>query len=151
MAFVEAAFMGQAPRQLCARQRIEKSNHADRNVRLLDTVDHRLSHRDFLGIKPDDKAGGDEHAVTVNLMDALGDVAPGVLLLLHLHERLWIRALDADENSEEVRVLHRLQQLVVIRDVDRGFGRELERKSTRLNSSHVEISYAVFCLKKKKK
>src|SRR6266496_1972719 len=26
-----------------------------------------------------------------------------------------------------------------------------ERKSTRLNSSHVEISYAVFCLKKKKK
>src|SRR5690349_25052475 len=26
-----------------------------------------------------------------------------------------------------------------------------DRKSTRLNSSHVEISYAVFCLKKKKK
>src|SRR6202047_2834931 len=60
-------------------------------------------------------------------MDALRDVAPGVLLLLHLHERLWIRALDADENREEVRVLHRLQQLVVIGDIDRGFGRELER------------------------
>src|SRR5690349_22149603 len=29
--------------------------------------------------------------------------------------------------------------------------RLLDRKSTRLNSSHVEISYAVFCLKKKKK
>src|SRR5690349_23027212 len=29
--------------------------------------------------------------------------------------------------------------------------REIDRKSTRLNSSHVEISYAVFCLKKKKK
>src|SRR3989442_8516672 len=28
---------------------------------------------------------------------------------------------------------------------------ELDRKSTRLNSSHVRISYAVFCLKKKKK
>src|SRR5438874_10497188 len=28
---------------------------------------------------------------------------------------------------------------------------QLDRKSTRLNSSHVEISYAVFCLKKKKK
>src|SRR5690349_24237054 len=26
----------------------------------------------------------------------------------------------------------------------------IDRKSTRLNSSHVEISYAVFCLKKKK-
>src|SRR5437773_6697330 len=29
--------------------------------------------------------------------------------------------------------------------------RELDRKSTRLNSSHITISYAVFCLKKKKK
>src|SRR5690554_7680234 len=27
----------------------------------------------------------------------------------------------------------------------------VDRKSTRLNSSHVRISYAVFCLKKKKK
>src|SRR5690349_22867427 len=27
---------------------------------------------------------------------------------------------------------------------------QADRKSTRLNSSHVEISYAVFCLKKKK-
>src|SRR5437870_8750601 len=31
-----------------------------------------------------------------------------------------------------------------------GIGRSLDRKSTRLNSSHVAISYAVFCLKKKK-
>src|SRR5688572_31179063 len=29
--------------------------------------------------------------------------------------------------------------------------REVDRKSTRLNSSHSQISYAVFCLKKKKK
>src|SRR2546426_7856051 len=28
---------------------------------------------------------------------------------------------------------------------------EIDRKSTRLNSSHLVISYAVFCLKKKKK
>src|SRR5690554_8123847 len=28
---------------------------------------------------------------------------------------------------------------------------KLDRKSTRLNSSHVRISYAVFCLKKKRK
>src|SRR3989442_11652714 len=35
----------------------------------------------------------------------------------------------------------------------RGGGRQApgDRKSTRLNSSHVRISYAVFCLKKKKK
>src|SRR5690625_5658961 len=30
-------------------------------------------------------------------------------------------------------------------------GRQADRKSTRLNSSHVAISYAVFCLKKKTK
>src|SRR5699024_12689636 len=32
----------------------------------------------------------------------------------------------------------------------RGLADALDRKSTRLNSSHVSISYAVFCLKKKK-
>src|SRR3712207_7068799 len=31
-----------------------------------------------------------------------------------------------------------------------GRGRRADRKSTRLNSSHANISYAVFCLKKKK-
>src|SRR3712207_8881467 len=31
------------------------------------------------------------------------------------------------------------------------FGDGQDRKSTRLNSSHANISYAVFCLKKKKK
>src|SRR5690554_7535004 len=31
------------------------------------------------------------------------------------------------------------------------FEADKDRKSTRLNSSHVRISYAVFCLKKKKK
>src|SRR5207302_2127951 len=36
---------------------------------------------------------------------------------------------------------------VVVHDADAARG---DRKSTRLNSSHVKISYAVFCLKKKK-
>src|SRR5437773_12555428 len=41
----------------------------------------------------------------------------------------------------------------VVRDVesDTRDGRAEDRKSTRLNSSHITISYAVFCLKKKKK
>src|SRR5688572_31866353 len=34
---------------------------------------------------------------------------------------------------------------------NRGRDRLEDRKSTRLNSSHSQISYAVFCLKKKKK
>src|SRR5438874_9947369 len=36
-------------------------------------------------------------------------------------------------------------------DVERRRNGRRDRKSTRLNSSHVEISYAVFCLKKKKR
>src|SRR5256885_9315241 len=36
------------------------------------------------------------------------------------------------------------------RDVGGPRGQRLDRKSTRLNSSHLVISYAVFCLKKKK-
>src|SRR3989442_11094543 len=37
------------------------------------------------------------------------------------------------------------------RGLGSSLGRLQDRKSTRLNSSHVRISYAVFCLKKKKK
>src|SRR5438105_12769102 len=37
-----------------------------------------------------------------------------------------------------------------VRDVEGAFRRDADRKSTRLNSSHEWISYAVFCLKKKK-
>src|SRR3712207_7290271 len=36
-------------------------------------------------------------------------------------------------------------------EVDRPDRKTRDRKSTRLNSSHANISYAVFCLKKKKK
>src|SRR5690242_20881169 len=46
----------------------------------------------------------------------------------------------------------------VLRDLDQQYqqngakmGFTVDRKSTRLNSSHMSISYAVFCLKKKKK
>src|SRR5438034_3840040 len=38
-----------------------------------------------------------------------------------------------------------------IESVPAKFEQEIDRKSTRLNSSHTVISYAVFCLKKKKK
>src|SRR5438876_2575789 len=37
-----------------------------------------------------------------------------------------------------------------VRQVQEHFPGEKDRKSTRLNSSHPSISYAVFCLKKKK-
>src|SRR5947208_13270332 len=50
----------------------------------------------------------------------------------------WERRRDAGETKERVRKGNNNKHLV-------------DRKSTRLNSSHQIISYAVFCLKKKKK
>src|SRR2546426_3882819 len=40
--------------------------------------------------------------------------------------------------------------IFMLRQMQQGGNRALDRKSTRLNSSHLVISYAVFCLKKKK-
>src|SRR5438045_5954970 len=52
---------------------------------------------------------------------------------------------DAERELQRVRLVPR-----DLSHVDGG-ARRRDRKSTRLNSSHLGISYAVFCLKKKKK
>src|SRR5215216_7702406 len=69
------------------------------------------------------------------------DTATTEIYTLSLHDALPIsRALDrraGDRRQLGDRRVH--------------VGRERDRKSTRLNSSHQIISYAVFCLKKKKK
>src|SRR5438874_13789976 len=59
---------------------------------------------------------------------------------LSLHDALpiWIEGLDLLPHP------HALDDVG-----DGGQARRQDRKSTRLNSSHVETSYAVFCLKKK--
>src|SRR2546430_8064123 len=44
---------------------------------------------------------------------------------------------------------HVVQALHVVRTVANQNVQQIDRKSTRLNSSHSQISYAVFCLKKK--
>src|SRR3989442_2032005 len=44
----------------------------------------------------------------------------------------------------------KLDELELLAGRAAGHAQDLDRKSTRLNSSHVRISYAVFCLKKKK-
>src|SRR5438067_4502617 len=74
---------------------------------------------------------------------------------LALAENVFIRAGKGSETTDEVGGC----QLVVRPAPARGsrprppreVAPQLDRKSTRLNSSHVSISYAVFCLKKKNK
>src|SRR5580698_623864 len=48
-------------------------------------------------------------------------------------------------------LLRSRRERLVPADVGLSAGRRRDRKSTRLNSSHMSLSYAVFCLKKKKK
>src|SRR2546426_1679454 len=70
--------------------------------------------------------------------------------------RLLLRAVDVEHQPHlhpaRERVAHQLLHVrrgeVVDADEDRAA--RGDRKSTRLNSSHLVISYAVFCLKKKK-
>src|SRR3712207_8773739 len=60
---------------------------------------------------------------------------------------------DYARASEIAREAARLGQRIDRTHATRVFEKTLteDRKSTRLNSSHANISYAVFCLKKKKK
>src|SRR2546426_4727994 len=82
------------------------------------------------------------------------DTATTEIYTLSLHDALPICLLD-----EEVAVDRRMDR-VAQRAQARAVGsdsqidvedQQTDRKSTRLNSSHLVISYAVFCLKKKKK
>src|SRR2546430_6686738 len=68
--------------------------------------------------------------------------------------RFEVQALDdSDDETVEIvarRLAHWRRQGILVSHVRRGSRAGLDRKSTRLNSSHSQISYAVFCLKKKK-
>src|SRR5690554_7708937 len=60
--------------------------------------------------------------------------------------------IDVEITSEDLLLLE--QELAAVTPeemkIETNKGYNEDRKSTRLNSSHVRISYAVFCLKKKK-
>src|SRR6266496_6176017 len=68
------------------------------------------------------------------------DTATTEIYTLSLHDALPVLPKRFRRHEADTGFWHRLAG-AIMRD----------RKSTRLNSSHVEISYAVFCLKKKKK
>src|SRR5690606_418183 len=94
-----------------------------------------------------------EHSVKARLERALCD--GGVESAARVDDRaLDLRAhhlqVELLPLQEPVRPLTRLVDLFLAVDVFerlQALGRALDRKSTRLNSSHVKISYAVFCLK----
>src|SRR5690554_3731251 len=60
------------------------------------------------------------------------------------------KARTENNQLEQYRALEKKTYLVPFADAA-VLLHQIDRKSTRLNSSHVRISYAVFCLKKKKK
>src|SRR5690606_41684924 len=77
---------------------------------------------------------------------------PYTTLFRSLHPRPDLRGLRADHLRQRVDGPDR-GHLRAVRLPGRPGADQLkvDRKSTRLNSSHVKISYAVFCLKKKKR
>src|SRR5207249_11991688 len=81
---------------------------------------------------------------TLSLHDAL-PICPGVV-----DAGVPDRERTGDHWRAQLRVAHSLQERLVPLDHHSVPGLR-DRKSTRLNSSHVSISYAVFCLKKKNK
>src|SRR2546430_3915048 len=80
------------------------------------------------------------------------DTATTEIYTLSLHDALPISREWHDDLDELLgdRIEDRLHNPLHHRFRDLGRHHQTDRKSTRLNSSHSQISYAVFCLKKKK-
>src|SRR5215217_9188200 len=78
--------------------------------------------------------------------------APGIYTWLPLGLRVLrkIENIVRDE-MDSIGAQELLFPALLPREPYQASGRWTDRKSTRLNSSHANISYAVFCLKKKKK
>src|SRR5436853_3946460 len=76
-----------------------------------------------------------------------------MLKLGGLVDELDLMHYGGDQHYYETKLKQEHAHVICLRcgKVEEFFGEPLDRKSTRLNSSHLGISYAVFCLKKKKK
>src|SRR5690606_40691455 len=86
------------------------------------------------------------------LFRSLHFLGAGTFLLLQRRLQRFPRPGKASRHAGRARTRHVRGDLADHRSPDRtGDGGQGDRKSTRLNSSHVKISYAVFCLKKKTK
>src|SRR3712207_8680932 len=86
------------------------------------------------------------------LADIISDTPARDTVVLDIHELSPFAdyfVITAGANERQLRAINRA---VAERMAEAGIRpQRIDRKSTRLNSSHANISYAVFCLKKKKK
>src|SRR2546429_939657 len=78
-------------------------------------------------------------------------VADGVQAEVRLYDRLFTDPQPDAGGKDFLTLLNPDSLKVVTAYVEPSLANAQDRKSTRLNSSHGYISYAVFCLKKKKK
>src|SRR5690554_7161065 len=78
------------------------------------------------------------------------DTATTEIYTLSLHDALPILERRTSEEINSA-LLRTHKGAIEVPTCMMGLTSGSDRKSTRLNSSHVRISYAVFCLKKKKK
>src|SRR5436305_8087667 len=79
------------------------------------------------------------------------DPATTEIYTLSLHDALPISCRPSRLSCSITQFAHAACQSVFPPTGPGSAGKPTDRKSTRLNSSHVRISYAVFCLKKKRK
>src|SRR5690625_6997782 len=84
----------------------------------------------------------DEKQVFVDI----GQKSEGIIPISELSNLHVENPADIVEEGEELTL-----EVKKVEDEEIVLSKKLDRKSTRLNSSHVAISYAVFCLKKKNK
>src|SRR5438067_6003259 len=89
-----------------------------------------------------------DHSAAINLFFFIAP-APIDIYTLSLHDALPIFTRISRRRPEGRRGGHP-RDAAAARSPRRDDLNRRDRKSTRLNSSHVSISYAVFCLKKKK-
>src|SRR5262245_10443864 len=85
------------------------------------------------------------------------DVSAAVYEWNYAEQMIAIRLAEAEGNVDRERLTHDVfsERFLIKRPLLQALepdtaGAPVDRKSTRLNSSHLGISYAVFCLKKKK-
>src|SRR5690625_5906737 len=81
---------------------------------------------------------------------SFNDAAPTEIYTLSLHDALPIFSVDSFPVGLSIG-MSGVQTMIALFLFGIVSTLMTDRKSTRLNSSHVAISYAVFCLKKKKK